>query len=260
MPTWRAFLGAVVPGVTSLPGCTVLKHSADRRVIRVAHPMGAGDVVCRWTRSVGLRGALDAIRGSAARRDFDRILALRASGVGTAEPLARLEHRGAAHESWLVTEFLPDAGDLDRIVLMNLPRLDPSPRAGMKRRLAAAIAELFATLQQGGWRHRDLKASNLLLVNFEQVVVVDLEGLRRLRPWDRSASAAGVIRLTASLLESPQLGLLDLARFLRECAGRSLVRGGSSREVLLQVLAKARAYNRAAKRRKTQKLDGTGAG
>jgi len=257
MPTWHTFLERLSGGDSSLAGQSVLKHSTDRRVIRWTSPAGEGEVVGRWTRSAGFNVALDVIRGSAGRRDFQRTVTLLGGGVGSANPLAFLERRG---ESWLVTEFLADAADLDRVVLMMLPRLDARQQALAKRRISVAAADFFAALIRGGWRHRDLKASNLLIVNLERVVVVDWEGLRRRRLWNGSPGREAIVRLTASLLESPHLALRDLARFLRDCSARSLIERGNSRETLLQLLHEAQNYNRAAKGRKTHKLDGIGAG
>lgn len=257
MSSWQAFLERLARGEASGPSAAVLKHSTNRRVIRLASPYGRGEVVARWTRSSGVSSALDVIRGSAGRRDFRRILALFESGVGCARPLAYIDRGG---ESWLITEFLADAADLDRVVLMMLPTLEPERRAEVKRNLSAAIADFFASLVRGGWRHRDLKASNLLALNLERIVVVDWEGLRRRRLWNNAAVRTGILRLTASLVESPRLTLRDLARFLRDCRRRSLIRGDDPRNVLVQILDEARVYNRAAKRRKTDKLDGFGAG
>lgn len=263
---WRGFLERLLRDETSLPGYAVLKFADGRRVIRASLPEGSLEIACRYVRAEGVRGWLQRFRGSAARRDFDRTSALVRDGVGTARPWAYVDRGSPRRESWLVTEFLPDALDLDRLVLTHLPQLTGSQRRRVKSGWSEAVVGLFVALERCGWLHRDLKASNVLIVDAfggstsPRAVVVDLEGLKRRRPCRSGAYLRPIVRLAASLLDCPNLSRSDLVRFL--CL--YLERTGRSpklwRRIFPEVVRKAKEYTRRTERRKTHKLDGFGAG
>ena len=252
---WQVFLETLARDDASLPGHTVLKYAEDRGVIRVTHPLAPRRVACR---RIHVRG-FATFRGvaTAARRDFSRMTALSESGVRTTTPLAYIERSTKGHESWLVTEFLDDAMDLARIVLVKLPRLASTDRTGLKRRLSRATAVWLFSLTRAGWRHRDFKASNVLVCHIETesppVLVADLEGLRRRRWWHGEPGRREAVRLFSSLLGTPTLGSRDAARFLRDFERLAGGRGLGSTGKLLR---EAESYLRRARKRKTHKLDG----
>lgn len=262
---WRPFLEQLLRDPAQLPGYAALKCSADRRVITAATaPLQYGSAVCRYVRVCGASVLLDRLRGSPARRDMRRTCALATAGIDTPGPLALIERHGRVSESWLITLYFERAVDLDRLVLMELPSLSPRKRRSVKLAAARAVADLFARLERSGWRHRDLKASNVLLNHGDEndeffeprAFIVDVEGLRRRRPWNGSAGREGMVRLAASLLGSPGVTRADYARTLRfylKACGRS---ESQWRGLYRDLSRAAEQYVRSAKRRKAGKLDG----
>lgn len=257
LDAWRSFLETLSRDNGSLPGHAQLKYAEDRCVIRADHPCGSGRVAGRMIRSGGLAAWLGAAMPSPARRDFERMRSLLRSGVSTATPLAYIERSVGGRESWLVTAFLDDATDLARIVLTTLPRLASEPRTIFKRRLSRAVARWLAASVNMGWRHRDFKASNVLIRGTETesptALVVDLEGLARRRSWHGVPGRCETVRLIASLLGRPTLQSRDVARFLRDFSDQP---GVDVPESIRGFLADAENYLHRAQRRKTHKLDG----
>lgn len=254
---WHTFLHALTVDHSSIPGHAVLKYAEDRFVIRAEHPLGQGQLACRCVGERGLWVHFYRVGLSPGRRDFDRLAELSRSGIATTTPLAYLERAAKQPESWLITEFLSDAADLARIVLVDLPRMSDPVRTDTKRKLSRAVARWLATSVNAGWRHRDFKASNVLIAEVDsaspQALVVDLEGLHRRRPWHGSAGHFEVLRLTASLLNTPGLTLRDAARLLRDLKDHP---GVCVPESTRSLLTEAESYLRRARRRKTHKLDG----
>jgi hypothetical protein len=261
--TWREFLEELVHGPGKLPGYALLKHSRDRQVIRTEMPAVDGRcVVGRYVRAAGLQAWVDRIRGSAARRDARRLRALAKDGIETSNPLAFVERRASVAESWLVTSFLSDAADLDRVALTLLPQLPPTRSHRLRAALATAVATLVSSLERAGWRHRDLKASNVLICDWagdcgpSQAAVVDLEGLRRRRPWSFGSRTQPLIRLAASLLDYSTVTPTDYVRFLRAYLPAVGRQEDEWRILFRHLSPKALRYAREAKRRKAHKLDG----
>ncbi len=261
---WTTFLRRVTEEPGALPKFIVLKHSPATRVLRCQMDSGAGqlDVVCKQYVVGGLaRRALGLIRRSRGRLNFDRALALQKCGISTATPLAWIQRRSSRRESWLITRFVPDLVDLDRIALTVLPKLD-----GVKgRRLISTVidstANLFARLERNNLHHRDLKASNILfaLTSADTVAgdawITDLDGLRecrRLRTRDRRQP---LVRLAASLIGYTSITRTDYARFLRAYA-RRIDASTSIKSLYRSIATGAVDYRRKAQRRKRNKLDG----
>ena len=266
---WRPWLERLVTDSGSLPDYSVLKYSKTNEVCRARITWNNGahdhrlDAVCKRTRVAGFGGALASrLRPSRARRNFDRAERLIRAGIGTAIPLAMLEHRSHPTEAWLVTEFLGDVVDLDLIALTLLSQLDPTRSAKSKSALVDAVVELFARLAELNLHHRDLKASNILIADWDRPdrkprpILVDLDGLRGRRWWRPSERRQPLIRLAASLLDYATVGRTDQARFLR----RHLARGGHTRddwkEHFRDLSRRAIRYSQRAQLRKGRKLDG----
>ncbi len=271
LPIWRAFLDALTEDPRRLPSYCVLKHSKDRQVLRAALENNEGyrplvEIVCRHVRTRSAMRWLNSIRGSSARRDFHRASALLGSGIGTARPLAYLERSRPTCESWLIGDFFPEAMDLDRIALTLLPQLSFDKTLRVKARLIEAVAGLLVSLERAGWRHRDLKASNVLILDWSgrmsapSAVVVDLEGLRKRRVWSMGGKRQALIRLAASLLDSPSVTRTDHARLLRSYLDRTGQGDRNWRRLFRQLSRRAVEYARRAGRRKTHKLDGYSGG
>ena len=262
---WREWLDLLVQDRRRLPGARVLKTSESVEVIETQlPPRGDADkavrVICKQTR---LHGAWDAmvgfVRPSAARRNFERAQALHKAGIGTALPLAYLERR-SSRASWLITEFLDGVMDLDAYVLTILSRAGSAENRTRRDVVIRAVAGLFCGLERAGLYHRDMKASNILLVHAGEqarsprACIVDLDGLAAFRAW-RSAWKP-IVRLAASLLQYPAVTRTDYLRFLREYCSEIGQECCDWRTHLGRLRKQAARYAQAAQKRKSNKLDG----
>jgi hypothetical protein len=171
----RAALSPALEAVISDPAAAVangepLKEGRSATVVR---PPGApGWVIKRYNR----RGLLQswrrrlAPRARAAWRNGHHLALL---GIPTARPLALIESNQGAGTPYLVLE---DQGDrtLDRL----------ARAAGLSERLTTGVARLLLGLRWADIAHRDTKASNLLVGAEEEVVLIDLDGMRTRRGGD----------------------------------------------------------------------------
>lgn len=243
-----------------LPGFQVLKHSESVEVIRAALPneLGGADVICKRNRA---GSTLFFLRSSRAARNFQRAEALLKAGICTPLPLAVISTRGQRGESILVTEFVSDLVDLDRIAMLELPRLEHREARVIKQTLGPKIAELFARLDAGEFHHRDLKASNIPFTHWRSndasICLVDLDGLQRRRFWNGRDRMQPLIRLAASLRGYKAITRTDMARVLRQyliLTGRS---DASWKEIFFHLARRVARYVDKAKQRKFGKLDQT---
>jgi tRNA A-37 threonylcarbamoyl transferase component Bud32 len=269
---WRPWLEQLVADPTTLPGCTGLKYSKSGDVFRVnfALPPYSLDnplqVVSRRTRSERGGGILSSFRTSRASRNFQRALRLLQVGIDTPVPLVWIERTAPPRSSWLVTEFVADVVDLDQIVLTLLPQMDRRAWRKARNGVVDAVVELLVRLDRAGLHHRDLKASNILMTNWEgretrlRPVLVDLDGLHPRRWWSPGERRQPLVRLAASLRDYPGLTRTDFARFLL----RYLTQVGRPRAEwkthFRRLTRDATQYLQRSQLRKTHKLDGfTGA-
>lgn len=264
VPEVRAALAGLTAHREAMPGYSVLKCSGDVEVFRVQLDGQAGprDVVVKVRRRHGLATNLTArLGGDPARREFEMAVALHAAGVATARPVALLE-RSKPRESWLITEYLAGGYDLDHVVLVLLPRLDPARRRSVKGALATSLADLTSAMQRRGFRHRDFKASNIMVTSWDGVSepprawLVDVEGVRRTRRAAGSRRLAPLVRLAASLLGYAALSRTDYARFVRAYHARNGEPERNWKASLRAVAVEAALYRRRSRGRKAHKLDG----
>lgn len=262
---WPPFLSQLTLDPAALPGYAVLKYSEHGEVFRAQIGVGdsALDVICKKRSVRGFSdGLINALRGSREQRNCDRAMMLLEAGIPTALPLAVVKRRRPRCEAWLVTEFVPGLVDLDEVVLRLLPRLERRHVRRAKDAIVKAVVGLLEQMARHGLTHRDLKASNILLDNWDgaggpaNVWLVDLDGLGRrrfaygVRRWEP------VIRLAASLLGYAAVTRSDYCRFLQAY----LAQMGSPRTDWKRhfrgLSRQARAYTQRAGRRKAHKLDG----
>lgn len=149
------------------PGRVALARAPEKHwLARVETPLGP--VVAKrarvrgWKRSLLVLGA----RPSRCERAFRLAQTLLARGFATPEPLAVLGSQG---ETVLVTRHVEGHGPWELVSAL-----------GVHERLLTCLAEGLARLHGAGFRHRDLKASNLLFVHAQEapeLVWIDLDGL-----------------------------------------------------------------------------------
>ncbi|NOT02098.1 MAG: hypothetical protein HOP29_15910 [Phycisphaerales bacterium] len=259
---WRNWLEALVNARVAGRKGTVLKHSRDGQVFRTAITLNDRtiNVICKYEAPRGLR---ERLRPARAPRNWSRTVALMESGVPTALPLAYLIGGRFRAPSWFVAEALPDVVDLERVANGLLWEIPPERVASIKRALIGELARLCNQLRAGGWGHRDFKASNILVTDWNdpnvtpRMWLVDLDGLTR-RPlarfglFGRDSMERAVVRLAASLGDVRSITRTDRLRFLNE--QRPII--GDWKAYWHFVSRTAADYNRRGRRRKRGKLDG----
>ncbi|MGD2108984.1 MAG: lipopolysaccharide kinase InaA family protein [Phycisphaerae bacterium] len=219
---WEAWLSGLVGNPSKLAGYAVLKYSKTGEVCRALLPGvdGGREVVCKQSRRRGVRRVVGMFRKSRARRGYERALRLLAAGIHTAQPLALLERRFPSSEAWLVSEYIPDLVDLDHVALRHLAAIPRARLHAVKGHISTAVGELLEAMRAHDLSHRDLKAPNIMLTDWNgesdrpRVWLVDLDGLggggRR-----ASRRREQLVRLASSLRSYKSVTRADYARFLK---------------------------------------------
>ncbi|HMB05221.1 MAG TPA: lipopolysaccharide kinase InaA family protein [Isosphaeraceae bacterium] len=123
------------------------------------------------------------------------------------------------HETYLVTmkEDSITLGDYAREIL---PRLAPESRRSQIVRLTLALARLLRMMHERSLSHRDLKASNVLIVGdpespAPQLSLIDLVGVRLVHPIPPHRRIQNLTRINVSLSDVVGRTRTDALRFLR---------------------------------------------
>jgi len=227
---WREALADPAALLTG-DGVTVVKDSASGLIVRRTLRVGAEEIdvyVKRPRRKRAIRWVLDLFRPSRSLRAFRLGHSLLARHIYSALPLAALEKRRCRFllDSILITEAVGadrPAGNVRTGMQLNrfLSRcLGPGKgdredalSASDRRRLAQhglwQLGRLLRRLHEEGFAHRDLKASNLL-VHWDgrrtappEIILIDLDGVSRVRRVSTRQQYRGLMRLNVSLLECP---------------------------------------------------------
>lgn len=223
------FLQKLIQNPRSLDGLEVLKYSETVRVYKAKCQTGdtCFEVVCKQSlRRGGWKEWVSRWRGPREWRNFFRGLALLRAGILTARPIAFVECRKGVQQAWLVTEYVSGLADLERVASDFLPRLPADRRTATRMLIIQEVVQLFRKLDESGFHHRDLKASNILVRSVDgsdgppQVFLVDLDGLSRRRLFRRAAWRQRIVRLTASLEGHPGVTRTDRWRFIRAVVGK----------------------------------------
>jgi tRNA A-37 threonylcarbamoyl transferase component Bud32 len=175
------------PARVPVPGAEAHPHLA-----RIDSPLGP--LVVKREPASAWRSGLARLpaplsRGARAARAFELGRAFRSAGIGTPEPLAWIEARTPSRAHLLLVREAQGESPWRFLAAR--------PSAALVEALARAIAELHAR----GFRHRDLKAPNLLVREEEgalRVVFLDLDGAARVRRISRVARARDLARLAVS--------------------------------------------------------------
>lgn len=220
---WRRVLNHMLQSGANASERVSLKRSSTSQVFRTRLSVRswALDVVCKQSQAPGaFRGVLAQFRGSRERQTFDRGLALLRVGIPTALPLAVLERCWPRKEAWLITEAVPNPADLERVCSGLLWELEPPRFRAVKRSLVSSLLELCRRMGDHHVYHRDFKASNVLVSDWDsastgpRLWLVDLDGIRIRTARDSRAEWRGIMRLAASLSECVAITRADYLRFL----------------------------------------------
>jgi hypothetical protein len=152
--------------------------------------------VRRWSETMK-----NLVRPSAVRRSWINGHALRDRWLPTPRPLAAW-HRyrfGLPCEGYLLTEKVPE----------------PAPLETRRQTVAPRLARVLRMMHDRSVSHRDLKASNILLEDGVNPVLIDLVGVRVGSAVTFAQRAKELARLNVSFLASNGLTRTERLRFLR---------------------------------------------
>jgi tRNA A-37 threonylcarbamoyl transferase component Bud32 len=211
------------------PNVEVIKDSRSSLVVRRHLKIGPHEVevyIKRSRRKHAWKVLADCLRPSRARRAFERGHVLLTRRIATALPLAALERRWGPllRDNILITEAV-HAPRLHRFLEAHLgpsPRGDAQLTASQQHHLAQQVlgqlGKLVRRLHDNRVAHRDLKAGNLLVQwvphRTPELVLVDLDGLRRVVWLTNRRRLQGLMRLNVSLLECPAVSHAGRLRML----------------------------------------------
>jgi tRNA A-37 threonylcarbamoyl transferase component Bud32 len=184
------------------PGSRIVKDSASTTVAEIELD-GRPAIVKRFKLKKRFAVLANAFRPSPARRSWLNGHHLLDRQIPTARPIAyRYETRfGIEAEGIVAFEKVPDACDLLEAVERGIADVE-------------AIARLLRTMHDRDVRHRDLKATNIL-VSHGVPVLVDLVGVTVKGRVDVGARQLDLSRLAASFLHHPKVRHSQRWQFLR---------------------------------------------
>ena len=165
----------------------------------------------------GWRGCLQGLRRSRALNQWYHAHALVTRGIRTPWPLAAIEQRCGLllRQNIFLCEEIPNCHNLKLMIENNSEHLPtPSPA---RTQLARQLGQLLGQLRTLGFRHRDCKASNIVIqIRPDQPdtcipYLVDLDGLRLRRCPSKYNHHEAIVRLAASLQKFQQVTLRDYA-------------------------------------------------
>lgn len=213
---WRQTLSDI-PAL--LEGGELLKQGSYNRIISKELQVGPNHlavVIKHIKLRKGWRGILQAIRDSRAKRQWHRSFMMLFRDLPTAWPLAVIERHkaGFLRESIFISEKITHSYNL-KLALLNNGPLPKTPKN--RYELCRELGRLLALLRRSGLKHRDCKASNILLQirtvdgkTSWKPFLVDLDGLGYdYLPFQQRRHQA-IVRLAASVLEMPTVRKTDL--------------------------------------------------
>lgn len=195
------------------PAARVLKDSHTSTVIELPMPTAAGPrrvILKRFRPRSALSSLKNLVRPSAAMRSWLYGHNLLDRGLPTPRPLCVIERRTGTTrpESYLLTEMVEDARPLH----------EAAAAADWKtvRAATARVGRLLHLLHGRRVRHRDLKASNILITNDLEPVLIDLVGVTPCAGHlPRGVRVRDIARLAASFHQCPAVSRTDKLRVLR---------------------------------------------
>ncbi len=255
---WGKGLLKLVAEPGSLPNRVVLKSSKTVQVLSATLMVGNRpiNVVCKQSVAASFRQrCASRLRGSRERRHWNRALNLIRRGVPTAMPLAIIECSQPQPQAWIVSEQLADVLDIEHVAA----GLIGEAPIQVKRRLIGEIANLTGILFRAGLAHRDFKASNILVTQWNsepRLWLVDLDGISQRLLRRKVPHAFAVVRLAASLENHRAVSPTDRLRFLIRWLECHELDTKLWKRYWRNFAQRVRDYNSRAGKRKRGKLDG----
>lgn len=266
---WREALQDI-EGLFVDPTAEQIKNSRHTRIVRRRLRIGEHevDVFLKRQRSRWYKVPVDCFRASRPLRAFRLGHALLTRRIATALPLAALERRVGPflRDSILITETVsaPHLYDFMNTWLSVPPRGDTPLSVPQQRQLAQEVlwqlGRMLQQLHDNRFAHRDLKATNLRVRwspgERPEVVLLDLDGMRRVWCMTARRKLQGLMRLNVSLLQCPVVNHAGRLRMLmgylrRPGAGRinfkpywRLLEEWSARKLRQQIRSRRRRQRR----------------
>ncbi len=209
--------------------CEVIKDTPSVRIVRRRLTVGGRDLdvyVKSPRRKQAWKIIADCFRLGRAVRAFRMGHALLTRRIPTVLPLVVLERRiGPLRlESMLITETV-DAEKLNTFLnkwltvrLTGDAPLDAAQQRRLGRQVLWGMGRMLQRLHDSSFHHRDLKGPNMLVQwspgESPQIVLVDLDGLQRVRCMTMRRRFHGLMRLNVSLLRCPPVNHAGRLRML----------------------------------------------
>lgn len=169
------------------------------------------------------KALLGRFRRSRAIEGWRRGHALLQRGIATPRPLLALESRHASRrgDSHLAVEWIVGAENL-HLFGWRLAGVPAGERMCRVRQAATALGTLIGRMHDSRISHRDLKGTNLILLERDtgvDALVVDLDGLRIRRRLGSRERVDNLARMAVSLAMHAWVTRGDRLRFLRDYVG-----------------------------------------
>lgn len=260
---WKDWLRQPLDWVQVKDRRDLIKDSATAVVCRATlpHPSGPLPVICKRTTCRNVLKRLQYLfRTSRPMHTWKRGHALLHRQIPTARPLAVLERRqwGLLLDSLLITEHIEHAYDLDTLLTVQMRDMPPAKQRRLKEQLTESLVRVIHHLESRGFSHRDLKAPNVIvqwdaaLSHPPQILLVDLDGVHRLRGCPLRARWNMLARLNVSLDHCRRVTLSDRIRFLKRYLQR-VNHSDASWKTVWKQLAELSARKREVREREQQR-------
>lgn len=197
-------LDGLFAGKDSVPGVKVLKDSRSTTLLLLegGSSFGLGPVCVKRFNVKSYSYFLKYLfRPSKARRAWVRANGAVVRNFTTPEPIAVLERcRGIVNfETYYVCAYTPGAGNLSIFLEQNWEKMD----IDLRRNFVLALSRFVRGMYEHGLFHRDLKASNILVVerpgaergwDFSLLDTSDLSFVKNVKPWQRELNRRQLVK------------------------------------------------------------------